>query len=73
MGTENSPPKKTMRELMPPNYLPILEKRTGLKRQAVYRAVKKENHKSKAWPMIVQLAKEHEQQQQDEQILMTGS
>lgn len=64
---------KTMRELMPPRYLPILEERTGLERSAIWKAVNHENKNSSAWAHIVQLAKEYEQQKRDEDELLNPS
>ena len=59
--------------MMPPLYLPILEERAKMGRTAIYRAVKNENQRSKAWPHIVQLAKEHQQnQQQLNELLSAG-
>lgn len=59
-----------MREMMPPRYLPIIEKRSGLDRKTVFLAVKEENRRSKAWPHIVKLAKEWQKQQEEEAQLL---
>lgn len=69
MEIENQEEKKSWRQLMPPNYIPILMSRTGLTKKAVYEAVKYERSKSKAYHAIMQLAKEHVKIVQTEQHL----
>lgn len=53
---ENTP---TMRELMPDGFLPLLCKRTGTANLSnMSQVVSLENTRSKAWPAVLQLAKE---------------
>lgn len=66
MTIVQQPPQKTMRDRMPPNYLPELVRRTGMSTNTIFRAVKQEQKTSKAWPAILKLAKEYEKQLEEE-------
>ncbi|PRY10322.1 hypothetical protein CLV24_11450 [Pontibacter ummariensis] len=73
MNTQTQQQPKTVRQMMPPNYLPELVKRTGMATNTIYRAVKYEQKNSKAWPHILKLIKEYQEQQEEEKRLLSAS